>query len=491
MSDSNKSLATTRCRFAPSPTGMLHVGGARTALFNYLFARASGGKYLLRVEDSDRQRSTDEALDAIIEGLQWLGINHDEEIVFQSQRTELYLNSVKKLLALGHAYPCDVSMEELDALREAQRARDEKPRYDGRCRPETICAQPTDIPTGEDKTPFVIRIRMPEQEAIVFEDEILGTIRTSMDELDDFILVRSDATPTYNLVNAVDDIEMKISHVLRGNEHVANTPKQIAIYNALGAELPVFAHFPLILGPDKKKLSKRHGATAVFQYRDDGYMPDAFVNYLARLGWSDGDQELFDRKELESQFKLSGVGKSPSVFDVDKLRWVNAEHMKKTPLPELLEAVLPYIATNDNINTEEITRALATETGSKLIEGTRERSKTLVELAEGVAWLFIQDDKLVIDEKDRGKFFKEAIAQPWQDLITRLEAIESFQSEKIEEMFSAFLEANSLSFGKMGQPLRLALCGQKGGVPIFLALEVLGKNRSLQRLRQASQWFTN
>lgn len=480
-----------RVRFAPSPTGMLHVGGARTALFNYLFARANNGKYLLRVEDSDRQRSTPEAVEAIMKGLQWLGITPDEEIVYQSNRNELYLDTVRKMLANGHAYPCDVSMQELDRIRDEQKSKGLKPRYDGRCRPANFTPQDTTLPTSDDQTPFVIRIRMPDREAIEFNDAILGKIVTSMDELDDFILIRSDGTPTYNLVNAIDDIEMGITHVLRGNEHVANTPKQIAVYEAIDAKLPIFAHFPLILGPDKKKLSKRHGATAVFQYRDEGFLADAFVNYLARLGWSAGDQELFSRPELESSFSLSGVGKSPSVFDTEKLRWVNAEHMQKLEVEPLMQATLAYFEDSSAVSSKLTSEFYSNPACRTLIDEVRQRSRTLVEMASGLRWVFSDSSDIKADEKDRKKFFKESIAEAWSKLISSIEVVDDFSAAELEKNFTAFLEKHDLSFGKLGQPVRIALTGEKGGVPIFLAMQVLGKEQSVKRLRNASSYFTD
>ena len=307
-----------RCRFAPSPTGYLHLGGARTALFNYLFARAHGGKHILRIEDTDQLRSTKEALDAITEGLKWLNIPYDEGPFFQSERNELYYDYTRKLLSSGNAYRCYCSSEELDQMREEQRAKGLKPQYDRRWRPEGNTPQPTDLPTGKDAKPFAIRLRAPIDGETTFDDLVLGEITTDNKELDDFIIVRSDGYPTYNFAVVVDDIDMGITHIIRGMDHVSNTPKQVLIYQALQANLPQFAHVPMILGPDKKKLSKRHGATAVTEYAQDGYLPDAFVNYLARLGWSHGDQEIFTRAELEQFFSLEHVNKSPAVFVLGK-----------------------------------------------------------------------------------------------------------------------------------------------------------------------------
>ncbi len=480
----------TRCRFAPSPTGMLHVGGARTALFNYLFARSTGGSYVLRVEDSDRERSTEGALEAILQGLSWLGLSPDEdELYFQSKRTETYQKYARQLLASGDAYPCYATADELDQMRESQRAEGKKPRYDGRCRPAEKGAAEVDLPNGTQEKPYAIRIRMQEDGDIVFQDGILGEIRTPAEELDDFIIVRSDGTPTYNFVNAIDDIEMEITHVLRGNEHVANTPKQLCVYKAIGATPPIFAHFPLILGPDKKKLSKRHGATSVFEYRKDGYLPDAFINYLARLGWSAGDQEIFTRKELEQAFSLEGVGKSPSVFDVEKLRWVSSEHLKKLPTADLATVVATYVSELLDIDAEVATVTLKDPIAHKLIEALCERSKTLVEIAEGLSWLFLAED-ISIDEKDRSKFFKESLAPAWSELIATLSKLNDFTAERVEKAFEQVLQAHELSFGKLGQPLRLALTGTRGGIPLFLMFEALGKDRSVHRLTHAQSWIS-
>ena len=480
----------TRCRFAPSPTGMLHVGGARTALFNYLFARSTGGSYVLRIEDSDRERSTEEAYDAILKGLEWLGLLPDEEIYYQSKQFDLYTEKVKQLLESGDAYPCDVTAEELDEMREQQKSEGKKPRYDGRCRPKDKSSQSTQLPQTGDETPFVIRLRMPESGVISYSDALLGEIETPAEELDDFVIVRGDGTPTYNLVNAIDDIEMEITHVLRGNEHVANTPKQIMVYHALGAPLPVFAHFPLILGTDKKKLSKRHGATSVFEYRTDGYLPDAFVNYLARLGWSAGDQEIFSRKELEQAFSLDGVGKSPSVFDVEKLRWVNAEHMKLLSEEDLKELVLPYIVEICATSESEVTQILNSELGGTLLKEARERSRTLSELASGLSWLFQTSEQIAPDDKDRNKAFRQESKEAWVSLREALEQLLDFKAEQIEQEFKAVLETKQIKFGKLGLPLRLALTGEKGGLPLFLMMEALGKAESMRRLQKAESYFS-
>ena len=484
MSDS-----TIRTRFAPSPTGMLHVGGARTALFNYLFAKNKGGEFLLRVEDSDRERSTTEAVQVILDGLAWLGISFDRDPVFQSERNELYQKYAKKLLESGAAYPCTVSAEELDAMRDEQMARGEKPKYDGRCRPDEIIPQDPTLPSPGDAAPFTIRLRTPQKEPVVFDDQVLGRIETPSEELDDFILIRSDGTPTYNFVNVVDDIEMKISHVLRGNEHVANTARQIAIYEALAQPLPVFAHFPLILGEDKKKLSKRHGATAVIEYRKDGYLAQGFNNYIARLGWSAGDREIFSAQELIEAFSLEGIGKSPSVFDTEKLRWVNGEHLRGIAIEELRDNLLPFLDSVLSSGSAAEPEALLEVTNQKaLLQAAAERSKTLLEVAESLSWLN-DDYPVTAKQKQIDKAFGAAQRDAFARLKSEFESQPEFQAEDCEASFNRILEKFEIGFGKLGSPLRIAVTGSAGGISLFTILEALGKERTVARMTEAEALF--
>ncbi|MFN8389181.1 MAG: glutamate--tRNA ligase [Bdellovibrionota bacterium] len=470
-----------RCRFAPSPTGYLHLGGARTALFNYLFARRVGGTFVLRIEDTDLERSTNEAVDAIFAGLDWLRIHADEGPFFQSQRTDLYRSYAQRLLQLGAAYRCYATAQELDAMREAQRARNEKPKYDGRFRPKNVEPQPTDLPVKDIERPFVIRFRAPQDGRTVFEDLVLGSVSTPNEELEDMIIIRSDGSPTYNFTVVVDDIEMQISHVIRGSDHVSNTPKQVAIYNALGAPLPAFVHVPMILGEDKKKLSKRHGATSVIEYKKDGYLTDAFVNYLVRLGWSHGDQEIFTRAQLESVFDLENIGKSAAVFDFQKLRWVNSEHIKLAPMEELLDSSSEFFA--------ELGFDLAAHRNEPrfqlLIHNLRERSTTLRELAQNSAWYFLPDTAVPIPPESKAKFFTPDLRAPLEKLTEALESLDDFTAAAVEAAFKGVLEGLGMKLGKVGQPIRLILTGTPASPPLFALFEILGKDRSLARLKSA------
>ncbi|HQH27642.1 MAG TPA: glutamate--tRNA ligase, partial [Oligoflexia bacterium] len=405
-----------RVRFAPSPTGSLHVGGARTALFNALFARHTGGKLILRIEDTDLERSTPEAVETILKGLDWLDIKGDEGPFYQTQRFEIYRDYARRLLELGHAYPCTCTAAQLDTVREAQRARGEKPQYNRLHRPAEIAPQPARLPGKGDAEPFVIRLRAPLSGTCVFDDLILGQIETPFEEIDDFVIVRSDGSPTYNFTVVVDDIEMRISHVIRGMDHVSNTPKQLVIYDALEAKPPLFAHVPMILGADKKKLSKRHGATSVFEYKSEGYLSEAFVNYIARLGWGHGDQEIFTRTELEEYFTLEAINKSPAVFDTTKLQWVNAEHMKTRSGAELAPLVGEFLAAQGF----RAAGRLHDPAFHKLLDGLKERKKTLVELAEGCRWFFLADDQIELDQKAAKKFLVPAITPALTKLIERI-----------------------------------------------------------------------
>ena len=331
-------MALVRTRFAPSPTGYLHIGGARTALFNFLFARHYGGKFILRIEDTDRERSTPEAMQAILDAMKWLDLDYDEGPFYQTERYPLYKEKIKELVASGKAYPCTCAPAELDAKRQLAQKEKRKPAYDGTCRP----AEGVIAPLPNDKS-YTVRFRSPRDGSTVVKDLIKGDVVFDNRELDDLIIARSDGTPTYNFCVVVDDIEMAITHIIRGDDHLSNTPRQIQLYQALGRELPEFAHVPLILGTDKARLSKRHGATSVTAYRDMGYFPDAVVNYLVRLAWSHGDQEIFSRQELIDKFTLENVGKSAGVFNPEKFLWVNFQYLKTKPLSQLAEDIIPFI----------------------------------------------------------------------------------------------------------------------------------------------------
>jgi glutamyl-tRNA synthetase len=465
-----------RCRFAPSPTGSLHLGGARTALFNYLFAKAHNGQFILRIEDTDTERNTEDARQAIFDGLNWLNLSWDEGPFYQSERLDLYSEYARKLLALGYAYPCTCTSEDLDKVRSEQSSTGTKPQYNRKHRPQEISPQSTTLPSANDKSPFVIRLRAPITGDIIFNDLVLGEIITPAKEIDDFVIVRSNGAPTYNFTVVVDDIEMKISHVIRGMDHVSNTPKQIAIYQALGSSVPEFAHVPMILGEDKKKLSKRHGATSVIEYRQSGYLPDAFINYLARLGWSHGDQEVFSREELEKYFSLGTVGKSPAVFDFAKLLWVNAEHLKTVDIQTLVTCLAEFIPNSAKAN-------LANPDFIKLIESLRERSKTLKEMAENCLWYFIEASEVIYDEKSVTKHLTSEIKPAFSELIADLEKLTEFNEHKIEEIFKYAVERFGVKLGKIAQAVRVSITGVAISPPIYTVLEILGKEESLKRLK--------
>lgn len=476
---SNINNPNIRCRFAPSPTGSLHVGGARTALFNYLFAKQSGGSFVLRIEDTDTLRSTPEAVQTIINGLRWLGIKEDEGPFFQSERMSIYKSYAKKLLEIGAAYPCTCSTETLEKVREEQKQNNQKPQYNRLHRPKEKSSQPLILPTGKDEVPFVIRLRAPEDGKCIFNDLIIGEVQTPYSEIDDFIIFRSDGTPTYNFTVVVDDIDMKISHVIRGMDHVSNTPKQLVIYEALGEMPPLFAHVPMILGPDKKKLSKRHGATSVFEYKKEGYLSNAFVNYLARLGWSCGDKEIFTREELETFFELKNVGKSDAVFDTAKLVWVNSEHMKTSDAKDIAPFILDFLGEEKDISLPE---NINFPIFCKLIDSLKERTKTLVELSRGCLWYFHTTDSLPYDNKAVAKFLGEKSKPALKLAYDRLSDVEEFTEQTLEQEIQKIVAELGIKLGELAQPLRVALSGSSVSPPIYAVLEILGKEESLKRI---------
>jgi glutamyl-tRNA synthetase len=463
-----------RTRFAPSPTGYLHIGGARTALFNYLFARRHGGKFILRIEDTDRERSTSEAIEAIIQALKWLQLDWDEGPIHQTERFSLYRKKINDLVAHGKAYPCTCSPEALEAKRQAAQRERRKPAYDGTCRPAqgVIVAPPTD-------RPYTVRFRSPRTGETVVKDVVKGDVVFDNRELDDLIIARSDGTPTYNFCVVVDDIDMRVTHIIRGDDHLANTPRQIQLYEAFGAPLPQFAHLPLILGPDKARLSKRHGATAVTAYRDQGYFPEAVVNYLVRLGWSHGDQEIFSREELVQKFSLESVGKSAGVFNPEKFLWLNFHYMKTKPLAELACAVAPFIAAKGYTAPGD-ERWL-----EKMIAALRERARTLTELVDAAH--FFLADEITVDEKAAKKFLTPEIVGPMSRLTEKLSATDDFEPDAIERVFSSVLEESGLAMGKLAQPVRVALTGGTVSPGIHEVIAILGKERTLRRLRAALQ----
>ncbi|MGZ8425603.1 MAG: glutamate--tRNA ligase [Candidatus Binatia bacterium] len=465
-------MAQVRTRFAPSPTGYLHIGGARTALFNYLFARHHGGKFILRIEDTDRERSTPEAIRVILDAMKWLELDYDEGPFYQTERYPLYRQKVQELLTMGKAYPCTCSAAALDAKRQAAMKEKRKPSYDGTCRPaEGVIAA---LPTG---TPYTIRFRTPREGTTVVKDLIKGDVAFENRELDDLIIARTDGTPTYNFCVVVDDIDMAISHIIRGDDHLSNTPRQIHFYQALGSPLPQFAHLPLILGTDKARLSKRHGATSVTAYRDMGYFAEAVVNYLVRLAWSHGDQEIFTRQELLEMFSLEHVGKAAGVFNPEKFLWVNFHYLKSKPLSQLAEEVVPYIQAKGYPVLQD------RQWLEKMIATLRERARTLVELVEMARYYL--DDQIVYDEKAAAKFLTAAAADSMSSLAGKLAALDQFTEANIEQAFTSTLEEHSLKMGELAQPVRVALTGSTVSPGIHAVIAVLGKDRSVARLKHA------
>ena len=460
-------MPDVRSRFAPSPTGYLHIGGARTALFSYLFARGRGGPFILRIEDTDRERSTTESVQAILDGLRWLRIDWDEGPFFQSARTELYKERVQELLRRGRAYRCFCSAEELEGKRETALREGRKPGYDRTCRYRK------DQPEG----PFTIRFAAPEHGETAFHDIIKGRVAFQNEELDDFIIARSDGSPTYNFCVVVDDHDMAVTHVIRGEDHVNNTPKQIQLYEAMGYAVPAFAHVPLILGLDRTRLSKRHGATSVTAYRDQGFFPEAMINYLARLGWSHGDQEIFSLSELIEKFRIEDVGQSAGVFDLDKLSWVNSHYMKTLPLERLVADLKPFLEARGH-------RDLPDAWIAKMIATLRERARTLVEIVELGSYYLSAE--VTIDAKAAAKFLKPENRALLLELAERLSALPTWDLASIQSVFEKLMAERGLALGKIAQPVRVAVTGGTASPGIFEVLDVIGRERSLARLRSAA-----
>ena len=454
-------------RFAPSPTGYLHVGGARTALFSWLYARKNGGKFILRIEDTDLERSTQESVDAILEGMNWLGLDYDEGPYYQTKRFDLYKEVVAQLLAEGKAYKCFCTVEEVDAMREAQMAAGEKPRYNGMWRDRT------DHPTDK---PFVIRFKNPQTGIVVIDDLIKGKIEIANSELDDLIIARSDGTPTYNLTVVVDDWKMGITHVIRGDDHVNNTPRQMNILAALGADIPKYAHVPMILGDDGKRLSKRHGAVGVMQYRDNGFLPEALLNYLVRLGWSHGDQEIFSKDELVQLFDLSACNRAPSAFNTDKLIWLNQHYMKTLPA-EQVAAQLAWHLTDQQLDTSN-GPAL-----TELVKAQAERVKTLKEMVAVSRYFY--EDFAEFDADAAKKHLRPVALEPLQAVSAKLAELNDWTQESIHQVINATAEALGVGMGKIGMPLRVAVTGGGNSPALDLTLALVGKNRSLERLAAA------
>jgi glutamyl-tRNA synthetase len=461
----------TVTRFAPSPTGMLHIGGVRTALFSWLYARHLGGKFILRIEDTDRERSTDEAVQVILQGMSWLQLEADEGPYFQTQRYDRYLAVLGDMLKAGSAYHCYCSREELEQLREQQLARKEKPRYDGRCRDRTE-PRPGVTP--------VVRFRNPLEGDTVVDDLVHGEVVFRNAELDDLIIQRSDGNPTYNFTVVVDDMDMGITHVIRGDDHLNNTPRQLNMLKALGATAPQYAHVPMILGADGAKLSKRHGAVSVLQYQEEGILPDALLNYLVRLGWSHGDQEIFSRDEMIAAFDIRNVNKAASAFNPEKLLWLNQQHMLRAPVAELARALR-----------EQLSRLGVADADGALLEGVvnaqRERAKTLKEMAKNSLFFFRDFDGY--EQKAAEKNLTADAAPVLRSVREALVALSDWHAGAIHDSINSVAGRLSLSLGKVAQPLRVALAGGAVSPPIDITVALLGPQRTVARIDRALAWI--
>jgi glutamyl-tRNA synthetase len=463
---------TVRTRFAPSPTGYLHIGGVRTALFSWLYARKHGGQFVLRIEDTDLERSTVESVNAILEGMTWLGLEYDEGPIYQTKRFDRYDTIIQQLLDSGHAYRCYCSKERLDELREGQMQRKEKPRYDGRCRDG---AEP---PTPD--APFVIRFRNPLDGEVVVDDLIRGRVVFQNSELDDLIIARSDGSPTYNLTVVVDDSDMDITHVIRGDDHVNNTPRQVNILRALGAEPPVYAHVPMILGADGRRLSKRHGAVSVMQYRDEGYLSEALLNYLVRLGWSYGDQEVFSVDEMIELFDVADVNKAASVFNPEKLLWLNQHYITNADARHIARHLSHLLGLRDIDPSPEPDL-------HSVVQAQQGRAKTLVEMAD-ISEFFYRDFEQY-DEKSAKKHLKAAALAPLEELREALAMLADWQPEALHQRVKEVAESLDLSIGKVAQPLRVAVAGRAASPSIDVTLHLVGREACLRRIDRALDYI--
>lgn len=462
-----------KTRFAPSPTGELHIGGARTALFSWLYARRHGGRFVLRIEDTDLERSTPESVNAILEGVAWLGLDYDEGPFYQTRRFDRYREVIQQLLDEGKAYRCYCSRERIDALREEALARKEKPRYDGYCR--EVAAPPA------PDAPYVIRFRNPQEGSVVINDRVRGRVVFSNSEMDDLIIARTDGSPTYNFTVVVDDMDMEITHVVRGDDHLNNTPRQVNIFEALGATPPVFAHVPMILGEDGKRLSKRHGATGVMTYRDQGYLPEAVLNYLVRLGWSHGDQEIFTLDEMTALFDIDDINSSASSLNVSKLNWLNQQYIKTQP-PEHVARHLSWHMAQLGIDP-----AAGGPELTDVVVAQRERAQTLVEMAAASAFYYRMPESY--DEKAARKNLNADTVPVLEALRTALAEVDPWEAEALHKTVNAVAERLELKMGKVAQPLRVALAGGPVSPPIDVTLTVLGRESCLARIDRAVDWI--
>lgn len=450
-------------RFAPSPTGYLHVGGARTAIFNWLLARHHQGRFILRIEDTDRERSTPEATQAILDGMSWLGLDWDD-LFHQSDRAGLHNEYIDRMVASGHAYWCSCTPEQVDAMREKATAEGRKPKYDLTCRERGLGPGPGRC----------VRLKAPLTGATGWHDLVKGHISFPNEELDDLVLRRSDGTPIYNVAVVVDDITMGVTTIIRGDDHVSNTPKQILIYQALGAPLPEFGHVPMILGPDKKKLSKRHGATSVVQYKDEGYLPEAMVNYLLRLGWSHGDKEIFSRQEMIELFTTANLGSSPAVFDMKKLNATNAHYIKEADPKRLAELLPPFFEA----------KGIKADAGyvARLVPMFQPRAQTLKEMADKAEFFLLDDAALEYDQAAVQKFVTAATREHLRAIRERLAGLGEFTDARVEELLNAYVAEKGVGFKDIAQPLRVALTGKTASPGLHETIAALGRDKTLNRL---------
>ncbi len=460
-----------RVRFAPSPTGCLHIGGVRTALFNWLFARHNNGVFVLRIEDTDQTRSTDESIQAIIEGMKWLGLDWDEGPYRQTERMHIYKEHVEKLLQEDKAYHCYCTPEELEERRKQALAEKRIPKYDGRCR-ELKNPVPGKQP--------VVRFKMPLQGETVVDDHVKGRIVFENTQLDDLIIMRSDGWPTYNFCVVVDDATMNITHVIRGDDHLNNTPRQIQLYNACGYKSPEFAHLPMILGHDKTRLSKRHGATAVTAYKDMGYLPEALVNYLVRLGWSYKDQEVFSREELIEKFSLEHVGKSAAVFNPEKLLWLNSHYITNMDQKEIVSRLRPYLITDGLIKEDTF---IDESWIGKVIASLKERCRTLIEFTSAARYFFSED--VETDPEAAKKFLIPGNRGVLEEVLKGMESLPAFSETDIDNIFKTIMADRGIKMGQVAQPVRVALTGRTVSPGIFEVIDILGKDKVSRRLRTA------
>jgi len=455
-----------RTRFAPSPSGFLHIGGVRTALYCWLFARNKGGQFLLRIEDTDTERSTQESIEAILNGMQWLGLDHDEEIVYQSKRFDVYQQQAEELIQSGHAYRCYCTPDELEKMRSEQTKKGENPRYDGRCRDK-------DDQSGES----VVRFKTTAEEDIIISDLVYGQITVHKEELDDFIILRSNGTPTYHFAVVIDDNESEITHILRGDDHLKNSAKHLQLMAALNYKKPEFIHLPMILGPDGSRLSKRHGAMNILEYKDQGFLPQAMLNYLVRLGWSLGDQEIFSIQEMIDGFEVKNLNKSSAKFDLEKLQWLNQQHLTDSNNSDLAE----FLKQNSSVS-----KLLSAETMNSFADAYKPRVNTLNELLEYFNSLYA--DTFTIDDTAANKFLKPEILVPLQDLLETFEKVQ-WDTESIHQSITSTCDKHNIGFGKIGQPLRVAITGGTQSPSIDLTITLLDRENVIFRLKKAIEYI--